>query len=154
MQSIHISAPQFLPEEAALLQALLRESSRLLLINKPGCTYRQMRKLLRQLSPNTYRRILIAQHHSLAPELGLRGIHFSDENPYTPDDFGPLSLSMSVYGFEEVLRWGDEMNYLWVQLSSDYPQVEIEAFQQKYRGKAQLFVTSALAGTPTYPTIR
>jgi len=133
-----VSSPENLPDEARMIASWLEQNRGCFLVNKPGMGYWEMWAFLREIPEMFHHRLLLAQHHELRREFDLRGLHFSAEAPYAPEDFNGMLLGMTVNGFEDALRWGDKLNYLFLHLPRGYAREEIRQFKKGYRGRAAL----------------
>lgn len=133
-----ISSPEAHPDEGKMISRWLSDHQGCLLIDKPGIGFWEMWFLLKEIPEAMHNRLLLGQHHELRREFDLRGLHFGADAPYAPEDYRGLLLGMTVYGFEEALRWSERMNYLFLHLSRDYAKIEVRCFKQSYKGKAAL----------------
>ncbi len=133
-----ISKPLFEPDEGPQLVAWMEQNKGFVLLDKPGSGYWEMWALLHKIPGSYHRRLVLAQHHELKRQFHVRGLHFQGKVTFVPGDYGSLILGMTVNGFEEALRWGDNMHYLFLQLAADYTPREIAHFKQGFRGKAAL----------------
>jgi hypothetical protein len=133
-----ISSPQLQTGEISGIVHWLEQDKACLLIDKPGIGYWELWAFLHKIPEGLHRKVLIAQHHELRREFQLRGLHFGPEAPYIPDDFRGMLLGTTVHGFEDALRWGEKLNYLFLNLPRDYSRDEIVRFKRHYQGQAVL----------------
>ncbi|GAA0530294.1 thiamine phosphate synthase [Chitinophaga japonensis] len=73
-----ITHPETLPQETARWQELLAAGADALLLRKPGRTQEDYARLLDQVDPVCYSRILVAEHWPLCRRYGLMGVHYSE----------------------------------------------------------------------------
>jgi len=73
-----ITHPELLPHEAARWEELLAAGANALLLRKPGCGQEEYARLLDQVDPACYSRILVAEHWQLCRRYGLMGVHYSE----------------------------------------------------------------------------
>lgn len=83
MKLIVITSPEMLPGEAAIVNELLANGLTRLHVRKPGADKAEMRSLLEQTDPVFRNRIALHQHHELAGELGITGLHFTEKDRLT-----------------------------------------------------------------------
>lgn len=83
---ITILTPEtFLSCEAEALRRMAEASPAVgIHLRKPAATERQLRELLDQFPPSLYARIALHDHHRLAAEYGLGGIHLNRRAPRPP----------------------------------------------------------------------
>jgi thiamine-phosphate pyrophosphorylase len=109
MKLLAISSPEFIPDEAALINSLFREGLVCLHIRKPKSNEDVFANLLSQIEPEFLGRISIHQHHQLAEEFGLKRLHFpelerknaSEEKLKILTEKG-LALSTSIHNLEDM----------------------------------------------------
>ncbi|TDE18212.1 thiamine phosphate synthase [Dyadobacter psychrotolerans] len=80
MKLLAISNPEFIPDEAALINSLFREGLVCLHIRKPESREDNFANLLSQIEPDFLGKIAIHQHHNLTEEVGVKGLHFTEKN--------------------------------------------------------------------------
>jgi len=101
---IVITRPDFFSDEAEhIVQLLRRKDVDLMHIRKPNARKEEVAHLLQQLPRETYGRLVLHDHHSLASEYGLYGIHLNSRNP-EPLEGWRGSVSMSCHSFEELKK--------------------------------------------------
>lgn len=69
-----------LPGEAGIINQLLAQGLTRLHVRKPESTATELRALLKQIDPQFFGRIALHQHHALASEFGITGLHFTEAN--------------------------------------------------------------------------
>jgi thiamine-phosphate pyrophosphorylase len=109
MKLLAISSPEFIPDEAALINSLFREGLVCLHIRKPKSNEDVFANLLSQIEPEFLGRISIHQHHQLAEGFGLNRLHFPElERKNTSEEQlkilikKGLILSTSIHNLEEM----------------------------------------------------
>ena len=110
MNSIIRTTPNFLPDEAEALTALLSHGLYRLHLRKPGCTEAELDALIRQLPPAYYPRISLHDHFPLQARYHLGGIHLNSRNPDVPAGFQGL-VSRSCHTLEEAARYAPLTDY-------------------------------------------
>src|SRR3954470_17719619 len=78
MKLIVISDPENIAEEASHVQQLFKEGLEIFHLRKPDCTQEDFEKILRQLPPVLYKKIVIHSHYQLIQKYNLKGIHLPD----------------------------------------------------------------------------
>ncbi len=110
MNLIILTTPNFLPDEAEALTALLSHGLYRLHLRKPGCTEAELDALIRQLPPAYYPRISLHDHFPLQARYHLGGIHLNSRNPDVPIGFQGL-VSRSCHTLEEAARYAPLTDY-------------------------------------------
>ena len=110
MNLIILTTPNFLPDEAEVLTALLSHGLYRLHLRKPGCTEAELDALIRQLPPAYYPRISLHDHFPLQARYHLGGIHLNSRNPDVPTGFQGL-VSRSCHTLEEAARYAPLTDY-------------------------------------------
>ena len=110
MNLIILTTPNFLPDEAEALTALLSHGLYRLHLRKPGCTEAELDALIRQLPPAYYPCISLHDHFPLQARYHLGGIHLNSRNPDVPAGFQGL-VSRSCHTLEEAARYAPLTDY-------------------------------------------
>ncbi len=76
---IVITDPGFRKEEAEELHRLFGEGMETLHLRKPNAAEHEYETLLRAISPEYKKRVMLHQHHSLASKYNVKGIHLKEE---------------------------------------------------------------------------
>jgi len=79
MKLLAISNPDFIPDEAELINSLFREGLVCLHIRKPESSKGEFSALIKKIEPEFLKRISIHQHHDLADEMGIKRLHFPEK---------------------------------------------------------------------------
>jgi thiamine-phosphate diphosphorylase len=75
-----ISDPEFIPDEAAIINSLFREGLVCLHLRKPASTPNMLKALLSKIESTFIDRIAIHQHHDLAGQFGITRLHFTEKD--------------------------------------------------------------------------
>lgn len=105
MRIIIITSPVAVEGETASICRLL-DSGMVdrLHLRKPSLTEVDTRLLIERIPERLYPAISIHDHHRLASEYGLGGIHLNSRNPFPPDGSFSGFLSRSCHSVEEVKK--------------------------------------------------
>lgn len=133
MNLIAITPPYFYEGEAeAITNALERGFSRVH-IRKPESTRQEMSELISSISEELRPRISLHDHHDLAKQFGIGGIHLNKRNPLMPDEWQGI-LSVSAHSPVEAKSllsdFGDRLDYLF--LSPVFPSLSKPGYKPKY----------------------
>jgi thiamine-phosphate pyrophosphorylase len=80
MKLLAISDPEFIPDEAEIINSLFREGLVCLHLRKSASTQSDMKELLSKIGTNFIDRIAIHQHHHLADQFGITRLHFTEKD--------------------------------------------------------------------------
>ncbi len=132
-RTVVISKPEFFDGEAEAIVALLDSGKAdLMHIRKPECSKEELRKLLKYLPTRLYKRIVLHDHHDLAIEFGLKGVHLNSRYP-TPPQSSSLSISRSCHTLEEVKAWKERCDY--VSLSPIFDSISKPGYRSAFDAK-------------------
>lgn len=108
-----ISAPDFLPGEAEAVTALLEAGAWRVHVRKPAAGSDSIARLLEEF-PQCYRsRLSLHDHHELAENCGVGGVHLNSRNPSAPDGFGGL-VSRSCHSIAELSQYSSVCDYMFL----------------------------------------
>lgn len=118
MKLLAISSPDYIPEEARIINGLFREGLEYMHIRKPGSNADQLKTLLSGIEEEFVCRIAIHQHHELASGFGIRRLHLTELVRKTTDhhelesmkDQG-ISLSTSVHHLDDIADLSSHFSY-------------------------------------------
>lgn len=113
MLLIAITLPYAIDEEVAIIRHLLADGVDIIHLRKPDADISYCRGLLSQLSADERARIVIHDYWTLYEEFALRGIHLNRNVRTLPDQYSG-SRSRSCHSFEEVVRYKNECDYLFL----------------------------------------
>ncbi len=85
MELIVITHPVMLPGEAVIINELFAHGLARLHVRKPDVTKAELHALLEQIDPQFRGRIALHQHHGLASEFGITGLHFTEQDRLAQD---------------------------------------------------------------------
>jgi len=118
MKLLAISNPEFIPDEAELINSLFREGLVCLHIRKPESSEDKFRALINKIDPDFTDRIAIHQHHNLTEEFGIKRLHFTekDRKMVDPEILKTLKsntflLSTSIHDLAEMDSLSPYFNY-------------------------------------------
>ena len=118
MKLLAISNPEFIPEEADLINSLFREGLVCLHIRKPESNPADFRNLLSNINPDFLGRISIHQHHNLAGEFGIKRLHFTEKERKSVSTeilenlkSGDFLLSTSIHDLSELKILSGHFSY-------------------------------------------
>ena len=114
MRLIAVTTPNFWQGEAQAITELLaaRGFSRVH-IRKPGARSDEVERLLREIPADLRPRLSLHDCHHLALQELAGGVHLNGRNPEPPDGFTGI-LSRSCHSLEEVRRYADTVDYLFL----------------------------------------
>ena len=82
-------------------------------VRKPAAGSDSIARLLEEF-PQCYRsRLSLHDHHELAENCGVGGVHLNSRNPSAPDGFGGL-VSRSCHSMEELSEYGSVCDYMFL----------------------------------------
>lgn len=100
--NVVITQPFFFEGEAErIVELLARPDVDLVHIRKPDAGRQEIENLLRQLPCSVRSRLVLHDHHELAEEYGLYGIHLNSRNPKVPEGWRG-SVSRSCHSLDEL----------------------------------------------------
>ena len=113
MKLIVITTPTFFEGEAEALNLLLEAGVDRIHIRKPDSERHTFEVLIQAIRPEYLDRITIHDHHAIAVEKGLGGIHLNRRNPVAPAGFNGL-VSRSCHSLEELVQHKQTSDYLFL----------------------------------------
>lgn len=78
MKLIVVSSPDQVNDEAGIINKLFELGLEYFHIRKPADTAEQVRKLIAGIEPEYYPFLSLHQHHILAEEFGIKGLHYTE----------------------------------------------------------------------------
>lgn len=118
MELIVITHPEMLPGEAGIINQLFAQGLARLHVRKPDATEAELRALLEQIDPQFRGRIALHQHHKLAREFGIAGLHFTENNRLAQSEetlevlkSNGFTLSTSIHDREALERLSHCFDY-------------------------------------------
>jgi thiamine-phosphate pyrophosphorylase len=113
MKWIVITSPDFLSGEASAISLLLQKGVDSVHLRKPFSDKIDIQKLLEEIPSKFHGAIVLHDHFELCSRYELQGIHLNSRNHDIPRGFKG-SLSCSCHSIEEVEKWRDKMNYVFL----------------------------------------
>ncbi|KAA6438246.1 thiamine phosphate synthase [Dyadobacter flavalbus] len=80
MKLIIITGPEFIPDEAKIINHLFRNGMACLHVRKPESNEAELSALLEQIDPGFLGKTAIHQHHQLAEKFGIKRLHLTEQN--------------------------------------------------------------------------
>ncbi|RAV99014.1 thiamine phosphate synthase [Pseudochryseolinea flava] len=118
MKLIVISNPTSIPNEVAIINALLDEGLEIFHVRKPGLNMKDTIDFLLGIKTEHREKLVMHDHHSIASKIGTKRIHFSGEKRmYTPEHdlkqwrSKNYTLSTSVHSVEEYSELSPHFHY-------------------------------------------
>ena len=110
---IGITSESFIPNEAMLITHALDAGIERMHLRKPHATTEQMEKLIRTIPQDYHARLVLNDCHTLAVQYGVGGIHLNARHSKPPAGWQG-NVSRSCHSLEEVMRYKEECNYLFL----------------------------------------
>lgn len=128
MRKIAITLPGFFTGEAAAIASLLTDGGYWRVhIRKPDASAEQIRALLQQIPAALYPRLSLHDHHEIAQQMGLGGVHLNSRNPHAPAGWGGL-VSRSLHSPQEIAA----MDCDYAFLSPVYPSISKPGYKPDF----------------------
>jgi thiamine-phosphate pyrophosphorylase len=129
MLQIAITQPFAVDGEDAIIRHLLANGFDIVHLRKPDTGIEYCRDLLGRLTPAERARIVVHDYATLYDEYALRGIHLNNSyTAYPPHYQG--TRTRSCHSFEEVARYKDECDYLF--LSPIFDSISKQGYLSKF----------------------
>ena len=113
MKLIAITQPSIIEGESSYICRLFESGIDIVHLRKPDADIEQCRRLLRELSDEERRKIVIHDHHELINEFDLKGLHFNKNITIVPGDYKGFK-TRSCHSFEEVMKYKNDYDYLFL----------------------------------------
>ena len=104
---------QYLDNDAFLIRRLLAGGIGIIHLRKPDSDIDECRQLLRALTAEERSKIIVHDYPELYYEFSLKGIHINRNVPALPDGYKGFR-TRSCHSFEEVVKYKDECDYLFL----------------------------------------
>lgn len=101
-----------IPSEQVIIKRIIAEGIHRLHLRRPNWNIEETRAFLDGFSADELSRIVLHDHHQLAHEYPIGGIHFNRRNPFTPQDCLPCSIS--CHTLDEVKAYKPQVDYLFL----------------------------------------
>ncbi len=128
-KTIVITLPDFFDGEARQIVQLLQVSVDLVHIRKPQASEEETERLLREIPEEFRHRLVLHDHHPLAPKYRLHGVHLNSRNPLPPEGWRG-SVSRSCHSLEEVKEWKNRCDY--VSLSPIFDSISKQGYHAAF----------------------
>lgn len=129
MRLIAITTPKVTDDDASIIGRLLDRGIDIIHLRKPESTIDECRKLLTKLTAEQRSKIVIHDYPELYSEFSLRGIHINRNITSLPIGYNG-SISRSCHTFEEVLRYKEECDYLF--LSPIFDSISKRGYKSRF----------------------
>lgn len=113
MLKIAVSLPNVICGEVAIIRRLLADGIDIIHLRKPEADIDYCRALLEQLTPAERSKIVVHDYVKLYEEYALRGVHLNRNISKLPAGYSG-SRTRSCHSFDEVARYKDECDYLFL----------------------------------------
>ena len=113
MKLIAITQPSMIEDESSCIRRLFESGIDIVHLRKPDADIEQCRRLLRELSDEERRKIVIHDHHELINEFDLKGLHFNKNITIVPGDYKGFK-TRSCHSFEEVMKYKNDYDYVFL----------------------------------------
>ena len=129
MKLVVISRPDFFKDETHTLNRLFGQGLERLHLRKPNASREQLAKWIEEIDSAYRSWIVVHDHHDLALEYGLGGIHLNSRNPNIPDwlDRSRFTLSRSCHTIAEVEACQGDFDYVF--LSPIFDSISKQGYQ-------------------------
>lgn len=128
MRKIAITLPGFFAGEAEAIASLLTDGGYWRVhIRKPDASAEQIRALLQQIPAELYPRLSLHDHHELARQMGLGGVHLNSRNPQAPAGWNGL-VSRSLHAPGEIAAMACDYAFL----SPIYPSISKPGYKADF----------------------
>ena len=134
MKWIVITMPDFIENEANYINQLFEAGLDLLHLRKPESCIDDCERLLQEINPKWYQRIVVHDHFSICQKYHLHGIHLNSRNHQVPDGFQG-SLSRSCHTFREVTAAQKEAVFSYVFLSPIFDSISKKGYKHNFANK-------------------
>ncbi len=128
--TIVITLPQFLPDEAERIAALLDEGrADLVHIRKPESARVEVESLLRAIPVRLHTRLTLHDYFELTETFRLHGVHTNSRHPSPPDGFKG-SVSHSCHSLDEAARLKEQYDF--VSLSPIFDSISKRGYRSAF----------------------
>lgn len=113
MRIIALTTPKVTDDDAYIIKGLLDKGVDVIHLRKPMSNVEECRALLSTLDRDYRERIIVHDHPELYYEFSLKGIHVNRSVTRLPDGYAGFK-SCSCHTFDEVVRYKDDYDYLFI----------------------------------------
>ncbi len=129
MKWIVITLPQFIDNEALYIEQFFEAGIDLLHLRKPDSRMENCERLIQQINPKWYSKIVVHDHFELCEKYQLHGIHLNSRNHEIPLGFKG-SISRSCHSIEEVKQAQGKLDYVF--LSPIFDSISKQGYQHAF----------------------
>lgn len=129
MKWIVITLPQFIENEAEYIEQLFEDGIDLLHLRKPNSCIKDCERLIREIQPKWYSKIVVHDHFELSVKYQLHGIHLNQRCSQIPKRFTG-SISRSCHNMQEVKE--NKAYYDYVFLSPIFDSISKQGYQHAF----------------------
>ena len=109
---IGITPEQFVFREQERITAMVRYGKVTFFhIRKPAFSEDELRAYLRPFAPDVREKLTLHDHHALALEMGIGGVHLNRRNPQLSENLKGKRVSVSCHSIEEIQQWKEKTDY-------------------------------------------
>ena len=132
MKMIVISYPGEILDEGIVINRLFEEGLECFHLRKPGWDQEKIEQLLKQLTPEFLKRIVIHDHFNIAESYALGGIHFTKKTKSDLYDWLHFSgtKSISCHNLKEIKELTDIIDYTF--LSPVFPSISKRGYAAQF----------------------
>ncbi len=129
--TIVITRPDFFEGEAARIAQLLTSGQAdLIHIRKPEASRHEIEQLLVAIPVALYSKLVLHDHHELAVQYGLRGVHLNRRNPQPPVGWQG-NVSKSCHTLEELAE-ARKQPYAYMSLSPIFDSISKQGYRSAF----------------------
>lgn len=129
MKWIVITTPKFITNEARYIELLFEVGIDLLHFRKPDSCIEDCERLIQEINPKWYSKMVMHDHFELCEKYHLHGIHLNRRNHEIPKGFQG-SVSRSCHSLEEVIANKDGFDYVF--LSPIFDSISKQGYQHAF----------------------
>lgn len=126
---IAITSDTFISQEAILIVTALNAGIEYIHLRKPSATRAQLDMLLSEIPPKFHSRIILNDHHELAQQYNVGGLHINNRCPAIPDWWNGR-VSRSCHSIAEIKEHKDRYDYLF--LSPIYDSISKRGYRAAF----------------------
>jgi thiamine-phosphate pyrophosphorylase len=113
MKIIAITTPKIISDDGCIIRGLLDNGVDIVHLRKPNSDVDECRRILSAIDIEYRQRIVIHDYPELYAEFSLKGIHINKNVAALPNGYNG-SKSRSCHSFEELVRYKDDYDYLFL----------------------------------------
>jgi thiamine-phosphate pyrophosphorylase len=113
MKIIAITTPKIISDDGCIIRGLLDNGVDIVHLRKPNSDVDECRRILSAIDIEYRQRIVIHDYPELYAEFSLKGVHINRNVAALPNGYNG-SKSRSCHSFEELVRYKDDYDYLFL----------------------------------------